>query len=38
MITIGDGDELRRLAALEKKLGITVYPKVLFHGEIHAPE
>jgi superfamily II DNA/RNA helicase len=37
MVTIGDGEELRRLAALEKKLGITVYPKVLSHGGIHPP-
>ncbi|MDR2028169.1 MAG: DEAD/DEAH box helicase [Treponema sp.] len=37
MVTIGDEEELRRLAVLEKKLGITVYPKVLSHGGIHAP-
>jgi superfamily II DNA/RNA helicase len=38
MVTIGDGEEMRRLAALEKKLGITVYPKVLSRGGIYAPE
>jgi superfamily II DNA/RNA helicase len=38
MVTIGDEEEMRRLAALEKKLGITVYPKILSHGGIHAPE
>jgi superfamily II DNA/RNA helicase len=37
MLTIGDEEELRRLAALEKKLGITVYPKVLSHGGIYDP-
>jgi superfamily II DNA/RNA helicase len=38
MATIGDGEELRRLAALEKKLGIVVYPKDLYKGKIHAPQ
>ncbi|MDR3304310.1 MAG: DEAD/DEAH box helicase [Treponema sp.] len=38
MVTIGDEAEMRLLAALEKKLGITVYPKVLFHGQILTPE
>jgi superfamily II DNA/RNA helicase len=37
MVTIGDEDEMRRLAALEKKLGIRVYPKVLHRGGIYAP-
>jgi superfamily II DNA/RNA helicase len=36
--TIGDAEELRRFAQLEKKLGITVYPKVLYKGRIIAPE
>jgi superfamily II DNA/RNA helicase len=38
MVTIGDEKELRRLAVLEKKLGITVYPKTLYQGRICAPE
>jgi superfamily II DNA/RNA helicase len=37
MATIGDEDELRRLAALEKKLGIIIYPKVLYQGRVLAP-
>ncbi|MDR2630618.1 MAG: DEAD/DEAH box helicase [Spirochaetaceae bacterium] len=38
MITIGDADEMRRLARLEKKLGITMYPKILYHGQVCSPE
>jgi superfamily II DNA/RNA helicase len=38
MVTIGDEDEMRRLAALEKKLGIVVYPKELYNGKVIAPE
>jgi superfamily II DNA/RNA helicase len=37
MVTIGDEEELRRLARLEKKLGIVIYPKVLYGGKIGAP-
>jgi superfamily II DNA/RNA helicase len=37
MVTIGDEEELRRLAALEKRLGIIVYPKILYRGRICAP-
>jgi superfamily II DNA/RNA helicase len=37
MVTIGDEEEMRRLAKLEKKLGITVYPKELYMGKIEAP-
>ncbi|MDR2786351.1 MAG: hypothetical protein LBB83_10610, partial [Treponema sp.] len=37
MVTLGDGEELRCLAVLEKKLGISVYPKVLYRGSISAP-
>jgi len=37
MISIGDEIEMRRLAALEKKLGITVYPKELYGGKICEP-
>ncbi len=38
MITIGDREELPRLAAIEKKLGIVVYPKVLYKGKVCVPE
>lgn len=38
MVTIGDAEELRRFAGLEKKLGIVVYPKLLYQGRICAPE
>ena len=38
MATIGDEIELPQLAALEKKLGIIVYPKMLYRGEIRIPE
>jgi superfamily II DNA/RNA helicase len=38
MITIGDEEEMRRLARLEKKLGITIYPKVLYRGQVCVPE
>ncbi|MDR2110018.1 MAG: DEAD/DEAH box helicase [Spirochaetaceae bacterium] len=38
MVTIGNAEELPRLAAIEKKLGIVVYPKVLHGGIIAAPE
>jgi superfamily II DNA/RNA helicase len=37
MVSIGDEEELRRLAGLEKKLGITVYPKVLYGGKVVDP-
>ena len=37
MLTIGDEEELRRLAALEKKLGIVIYPKELWGGRLQAP-
>ncbi|MDR2467769.1 MAG: DEAD/DEAH box helicase [Spirochaetaceae bacterium] len=36
-ISVGDEWELRRLAALEKKLKIIIYPKVLFSGRLYAP-
>jgi superfamily II DNA/RNA helicase len=36
MVSIGDETEMRRLAALEKKLGIVVHPKELYQGKIHA--
>ncbi len=37
MITIGDERELEQLARLEKKLHLTVYPKVLYQGRLIAP-
>jgi superfamily II DNA/RNA helicase len=38
MVSIGDEIEMRRLAALEKKLGIAVYPKELYGGKVREPE
>lgn len=38
MVTIGDAEELPRLARLEKKLGIAVYPKELYRGKLCIPE
>jgi superfamily II DNA/RNA helicase len=38
MVSIGDEVEMRRLAVLEKKLGITVYPKELYGGRIQIPD
>lgn len=37
-VVFGDEFELRRLAVLEKQLGITVYPKILWGGKILRPE
>ena len=37
MVCIGDEIEMHRLASLEKKLGIKVYPKELYGGKICAP-
>ncbi len=37
MVSIGDEAEMRRLAALEKKLGIAVYPKELYGGKVREP-
>jgi superfamily II DNA/RNA helicase len=34
MVTIGDETELRKLQALEKKLGIVIYPKALYQGRL----
>jgi superfamily II DNA/RNA helicase len=36
MLTIGDADEMRLLAKLEKKLGIVIYPKELWNGKVVA--
>ena len=38
MLTIGDAEEMRALAKLEKKLGIVIYPKELRGGKIVAPQ
>jgi len=37
MVSIGDEIEMRRLASLEKKLGIVVYPKELYGGRVREP-
>ena len=37
MLCIGDEVEMRRLAVLEKKLGIKVQPKELYQGKLLAP-
>jgi len=37
MVSIGDEIEMRRLAAIEKKLGIVVYPKELYEGKVCEP-
>jgi superfamily II DNA/RNA helicase len=37
IVSIGDEVEMRRLAALEKKLGIAVYPKELYGGKVCEP-
>ena len=37
-VVIGDEYELRRYAALEKKFGLTVYPKQIRNGKITKPE
>ena len=37
-VVIGDEYEMRKYAALEKKFGLTVYPKVLYKGKVVAPD
>ena len=37
MVSIGTEGEMRRLATLEKNMGITVFPKVLYGGRILSP-
>ncbi|MDR2048881.1 MAG: DEAD/DEAH box helicase [Treponema sp.] len=37
MASFGDEEELRRLARIEKKLGIAVFPKELYGGRVNAP-
>jgi hypothetical protein len=38
MTTIGNEEEMQRLALLEKKLGIAVYPKALYQGQVVAAD
>jgi superfamily II DNA/RNA helicase len=38
MAVIGNEADLRNLARVEKKLGITVYPKALYKGQVCVPE
>jgi superfamily II DNA/RNA helicase len=38
MLSIGSEKDLRYLRGIEKKLGITVYPKILYKGMICSPE
>jgi superfamily II DNA/RNA helicase len=38
MVTIGDELEMNALVRLEKRLGITVYPKILFRGRVAAAD
>ncbi|MCR5724156.1 MAG: DEAD/DEAH box helicase [Treponema sp.] len=37
-IVIGDAYEMRKFASLEKRLGITVYPRILYKGKLTSPE
>jgi superfamily II DNA/RNA helicase len=37
MVSIGDEVEMRRLALIEKRLGLTVYPKEIYQGRLTAP-
>ena len=37
-VVIGDEYEMKRYAALEKKLGLTVYPKQIRNGKLTAPQ
>ena len=37
-IVIGDEYEMNKFALLEKKLGLTVYPRILYKGKLTAPE
>ncbi len=38
MVTIGDEGELRRLATMERRLGILIRPKMLYKGQVVEPE
>jgi superfamily II DNA/RNA helicase len=37
MVSIGDELEMRRLALIEKRLGLRVYPKEIYRGRVLAP-
>jgi len=37
-IVIGDEYEMRKYSSLEKKLGLKVYPKILYKGKLVAPD
>jgi len=37
-VVIGDEYEMRKFAAIEKKLGIIVYPKIVYKGRLASPE
>ncbi|MCR4734259.1 MAG: DEAD/DEAH box helicase [Treponema sp.] len=37
-VVIGDEYEMRQFAALEKKLGIIVYPKQIYNGKVMSPQ
>jgi superfamily II DNA/RNA helicase len=38
MLSIGNEKDLRYLRNIEKKLGLVVYPKILYKGMICSPE
>jgi superfamily II DNA/RNA helicase len=37
MVTIGGEEDMRRLERIEKQLGLTVYPKIVYRGRITVP-
>ncbi len=37
-VVFGDGFEMKNLAKIEKRLGIVIYPKVLYGGAVRTPE
>jgi len=37
-VVFGDEFEMKNLAKIEKRLGIVIYPKVLYGGAVHTPE
>jgi superfamily II DNA/RNA helicase len=38
MLSIGSENDLRRLRAIEKKLSLVVYPKILYRGKVCSPD
>jgi superfamily II DNA/RNA helicase len=38
MVSIGSEKDLRNLRLIEKKLGLVVYPKILYKGRVYRPE